>query len=145
MWKYSDLIEYLRNSNTGIKGQCRCYHHPATASCGLLRFHVIPSHLLDLYGCETWFVAQRKEYRLKCMRGVCWGDYSDPSESNRRMDRTAQWGSLYAVLFVNVRPIRMTKSRGVEVGEACSTYGEDDKCIHNFSKEISMKQTASES
>lgn len=45
----------------------------------------------------------------------------------------------------NVRPITMTKSWGVEVSEACSTYGEDEKFTYNFSQETSMKQIASES
>jgi hypothetical protein len=66
-----------------------------------------------LYGCETWPLTLREEYRL-CLRTACWGEYLEKHEL------AGGWRKLHNEELHNFDSspsiIRMVKSRGMRWG-----------------------------
>jgi hypothetical protein len=92
------------------------------------RFHVV------LYGCETWSLTLREECRLRVVKKRVLRRIFGP----KRDEIAEEWRGihneeLYAQYFTpNI--IRVIKSRR-QVGRACSTYGEEKRCIQGFGGE----------
>jgi hypothetical protein len=90
------------------------------------RHRILP---LVLYGCETWCLTLRKVLRLRMFENKLLRRVFGP----KRDEVTRDWGEL-----LNGRSIVCTlrqmsdQIKENEMGEVCSAYGEDEKCVQNF-------------
>jgi hypothetical protein len=95
-----------------------------------------------LYGCETWSLTLREGHRLRVfenrvLRGIF---------GLKRDEVTGEWRKLHNGELLNLYSspdiIRQIKSRGNDVGGACSTHGRVEKRVQGFGGKARRKETA---
>jgi hypothetical protein len=82
-----------------------------------------------LYGCETWSLTLREEYRLRVFKNRVLRRISGP----KRDEVTGNWRKLHSEelrnLYYSPNIIRMIKSRRMRWAGACSMNGGEEECI----------------
>jgi hypothetical protein len=97
-----------------------------------------------LYESETWPLALREEQRLRMFENRVlrriFGPKTDEATGDWRRLRNEELNDLYSSPNI----IRVIKSRRLEMGGACGTYGGGERCIPDFGGETGGKATTRE-
>jgi len=85
-----------------------------------------------LYGCETWSLTLKEERRLMLFENKVLRRIFGP----KRVDVTGEWRELHHEELIDLYSassiIRVMKSRIMQMGGACSTYGGEEIFIEGF-------------
>jgi hypothetical protein len=90
-----------------------------------------------LYGCETWYVALTEDHRLRIF---------EEKSALRRMfgvKRDAVSGDLEKTVIFS-KYYYNDQIKDFEIGETCSMYGGDEKCVQNVGYIARMKYISRE-
>ena len=105
-----------------------------------IKMYRIITLLVVLYGCKTWSLTLKEENSLRVfenrvLRSILEPTIDEVTEESRRLHNK----ELYA-LCSSPYIIRVIKSRR-EMGRACGTHGEEERCIQGFSGGTLEKET----
>jgi hypothetical protein len=85
-----------------------------------------------LYGCETWSLTLREEYRLRVFNNTVMRNIF----GTNREEVTGDWRRLQNeelnYLFCSHNIIRVNQIKKNKLSAACSMYGREEKCIQDF-------------
>jgi hypothetical protein len=92
-----------------------------------------------LYGCETWSLTLREEYRLRVFENRVLGRIFGP----KRDEVTGEWRKLHNEELHNLysSPDITMQVKANEVGGECSTHGRGEKSVQGSGGKARRKET----
>jgi hypothetical protein len=94
-----------------------------------------------LYGCKTWSLTLREVHRLKGFENRVLRRISGPKRDEMIGGRRTLHNEELHNLYSSPSIIRMIKSRGGEMGRACSTNGGEEECMKYFGGNVRRNET----
>jgi len=116
---------------------------PIDIKTKIYRTRILPA---GLYGCDTWSLTLREEFRLRVFENMMLRRIFGP----KRYDVTGEWRKLHKEevndLYSSPNVIQVIKSRRMVWGP-CRKYGGEERCIQGFGekpqgKEVTWKNQA---
>ena len=103
---------------------------PITVNIKIYKITILP---VVLYGCETWSLTLREEYRLRMFGNgvlrVIYGSKRDEVTGECRKLHNEEFYALYYQISLG------SSKQETDSGGACSTYEEEKRCIQGFGGE----------
>jgi hypothetical protein len=92
-----------------------------------------------LYGCETWSLTLREEYRLRVFESRVLRRIL----GSKRDEVTGEWRKLHNEEHhvILAKDNQNDQVKEDEIGTACSTNGSEDECIYDIGGKARMKET----
>jgi hypothetical protein len=88
--------------------------------------------LVVLYGCETWSVTLKEEYKLRLLQNRLLRKVFGP----KRNEVTEEWRRLRKEELYDLYKILSDQTKKNEMGGTCSMYGGEERCMQGFGGEI---------